>query len=115
MLSKSKEHREVFSEPLVTPFQQVKNLMDCLVRARLTNNNNNYKACYCNFKSRSSVPQMDFYRHFSAEGHHRFLEDVLVKIIDRLSFGKNRIRESFWQHKLDTFNPRGFNIKEVEI
>ena len=57
---------------------------------------------------------MDFFRHFCEEGHHGFLEDVCVKIIDKL-FGKDRIRESFWQHKLDTFTPRGLNVKEVEI
>ena len=42
------------------------------------------------------------------------LEDVRVKIIDRM-FGKDKIHESFRQLKLDTFNPRGFNVKEVEI
>ena len=66
---------------------------------------NNHKACYRKFKSGSSVPHMDFFRHFCEEGHHGFLEDVRVKIIDRLSFGKDRIRESFWQHKLDTSLP----------
>ena len=29
---------------------------------------NNYKACYCKFKPGSSVPQMDFFRHFSEDG-----------------------------------------------
>ena len=73
---------------------------------------NNNKACYHKFRSGSSVPQMDFFRHFSEGGHHRFLEDIRVKIIDRL-FGNDRIRESLWQHKLDTFTPQGLNVKEV--
>ena len=75
---------------------------------------NNYKACYRKFRLGSSVPQMEFFRHFSEEGHHGFLEDISVKIIDKLT-RKDRIRESFWQHKLDTFTPRGLNAKEVDL
>ena len=58
-------------------------------------------------------PQMDFFRHFSEEGHHGFLEDILVTIIDKL-VGGDRIRESFWQHKLDTVTPQGLNVREVD-
>ena len=75
---------------------------------------NNYKACYRKFRKGSSVPQMEFFRHFSEGGHHGFLEDISVKIIDKLT-GKDRIRESFWQHKLDTFTPRGLNAKEEDL
>ena len=57
---------------------------------------------------------MDFFRHFSEEGHHRFLEDIRVKVIDRL-FGRDRVCERFWQHKLGTFTPRGHNVREVEL
>ena len=74
---------------------------------------NNYKACYRRFRSGSSVPQMDFSRHFSEEGHHGFLEDILVTIIDKF-VGGDRIRESFWQHKLDTVTPQGLNVREVD-
>ena len=74
---------------------------------------NNYKACYRRFRSGSSVPQMDFFRHFSEEGHHGFLEDICVTIIDKL-VGGDRIRESFWQHKLDTVTPQGLNVREVD-
>ena len=45
---------------------------------------NKYKACYHRFRSGSAVPQMDFFRHFSEEGHHGFLEDICVTIIDKL-------------------------------
>ena len=61
-----------------------------------------FKACYRKFKSGYLVPQMDLFRHFSEEGHHGFLEDVRVKIIDRL-VGKDRICEIFWQLKLYAF------------
>ena len=56
---------------------------------------------------------MDFFRHLSKDGHHGFLEDIRVTIIDKL-IGGNRIRESFWQHKLDTFTPHGLNVREVD-
>ena len=48
---------------------------------------NNYKVCYHRFRSGSSVPQMDFFRHFSEEGHPGFLEDICVTIIDKLIGG----------------------------
>ena len=42
-----------------------------------------------------------------------FLEDIKVTIIDGLNeYG--RIRESFWQFKLETFAPRGLDIRLVE-
>ena len=55
----------------------------------------------------------EFFRHFSEEGHHGFVEDIRVTVIDKL-IGRDRTRESFWQHKLDTFTPRGLNVKEVD-
>ena len=39
---------------------------------------NNYKACYRKFRLGSSVPQMEFFRRFSEEGHHGFLEDIIL-------------------------------------
>ena len=45
---------------------------------------NNYKACYLKFSSSSPVSQIEFFRHFSEEGHYRFLHDIHVKIIDKL-------------------------------
>ena len=75
---------------------------------------NNYKACNRKFIGGSSgIPQADFFRHFAGKDHHGFLEDIKVIIIDRLN-GNGRIRESFWQYKLETFAPRGLNIRLVE-
>ena len=37
---------------------------------------NNYKACNRKFSQGSSVPQAEFFRHFSAEGHRGFLQDI---------------------------------------
>ena len=74
---------------------------------------NNYKACSRKFNSGASVPQVEFFRHFSEEGHHGFLKDISVKIIDRLT-GGNRMRESFWQYRLDCFAPKGLNTRQVD-
>lgn len=59
------------------------------------------------------VTQADFFRHFASVGHHGFQEDVTFQVIDRL-FGESRIRESFWQFKLDTFAPKGLNVRLVD-
>ena len=48
---------------------------------------NNYKACSRKFNSGASVPQVEFFRDFTEEGHHGFLKDISVKIIDRLTGG----------------------------
>ena len=48
---------------------------------------NNYKACYRRFRLGSSVPQMDFFRHCSGNGHNGFLEDIRFAIIDKLVRG----------------------------
>ena len=40
-------------------------------------------------------------------------KDISVKIIDRLT-GGNRMRESFWQYRLDCFAPKGLNTRQVD-
>ena len=64
-------------------------------------------------KSGSSVPQIDLFGHFSEEGHHGFVENIRVIVIDKL-IGRDRTRESFRLHKLDTFTSRGLNVEEVD-
>ena len=74
---------------------------------------NNHKACSRKFNSGASVPQVESFRHFIEEGHHEFLKDISVKIIDRLT-GGNRMWESFWQYRLDCFAPEGLNTRQVD-
>ena len=74
---------------------------------------NNYKSSSRKFTTGASVPQAEFFRHFSGEGHQGFLKDISVKIIDRLT-GGDRMRESFWQYRLDSFAPRGLNTRQVD-
>ena len=75
---------------------------------------NNYKCFSKKFDRGVSVPQRDFFQHFREEGHSGFLDDVSVRLIDRLYDG-NRRRKLFWQFELDSFVPGGLNSKEVEI
>ena len=56
------------------------------------------------------MPRADIFRHFAGEGHQGFLENIKVIIIDRL-IGNGRLRESFWQYKLNT---RSFYKKLVD-
>ena len=52
-------------------------------------------------------------RHFELAGHHGFMEDVKVQVIDRI-FGESRVREGFWQFKLDSFAPKGLHVRLVD-
>ena len=65
---------------------------------------NSYNAYHRRLMLGSSVPQIEFFRHFSGEEHHGFLEDICAKVIDRL-YGKDKIHENFWQYKVDTHAP----------
>ena len=71
MFSNSKEHREIFPEPLVTAFRRHKNLNDLLVKAGLTNNNNcDKRGCTRCEKSRCQICQFmsnsdSFYSHLA--------------------------------------------------
>ena len=50
---------------------------------------------------------LDTYRDFSV------MVGFNVQIIDRLT-GGNRMRESFWQYRLDCFAPKGLNTRQVD-
>ena len=45
--------------------------------------------------------------------HKKSCHPCSVKIIDRLT-GGNRMRESFWQYRLDCFAPKGLNTRQVD-
>ena len=50
------------------------------------------------------MPQAERFRHFTGAGHLGFLEDVSFHIIDRV-FGVSRLKEGFWQFRLQSFIP----------
>ena len=62
-----------------------------------------------------NVYQEEFHRHFNSEGHNG-MEDWKMTIIDRAeNVLELRRRESYWQHKLDTFIPNGLSERFVDI
>ena len=54
------------------------------------------------------------YAHFFGP-RHKGLDDVRVIIIDKTNIGKPTQREAFWVYKLDTFVPRGLNVRDFEF
>ena len=73
---------------------------------------NNCKVRSRKFNLGASVPQAEFFRHYTP-GHQGYLKDISVKIIDRL-MGENRMWESFWQYRLDCFAPKDLNTRQVD-
>ena len=61
------------------------------------------------------VKQEPFHSHFE-EGLHQGESDWEVRLIDQgVSVDDVRQRESYWQHKLDTFQSNGLNEREVGL
>ena len=83
---------------------------------------NNYKSQFrkyskrkqdCNPNPGKDIKQASLFEHFFSDGHHG-LDDWSFQLIDQAdSEIRLRERESFWQHKLDTFVPRGLNEREI--
>lgn len=78
---------------------------------------NNYKSQNRKFMQTGSVTsQIEFHSHFNQPGHNSFLEDATFTIIDAAPNNEQTLKkESFWQYKLDTFEPKGLNIRDVPI
>ena len=59
------------------------------------------------------IVQESFHAHFT-DGLHQGESDSEVRLIDQgVSVDDVRLRESYWQHELDTFQPNGLNEREV--
>ena len=76
---------------------------------------NNYKTCFRKFQRGEYVPQKLFHAHF-LQSCHKGMKDWDITLIEQCeSESILRQRESFWQHKLDTFIPKGLNDRTVPI
>ena len=60
-----------------------------------------------------SVAEEELFRHFTEVNRDRFLEDVVIQIIDRV-FGDSRYRKGFWKFQLNSFMPEGLNVSIVD-
>ena len=66
------------------------------------------------YPSKGNVYQEQFHRDFSSD-EHNWMEDWKINIIDRAeTFLELRLRESYWQHRLDTFISNGLNERFVD-
>ena len=76
---------------------------------------NNYKSHFSAHCKGKRVPQAGLFDHFIQDDHHG-LEDFSFQVIDRSGNHTNLLkRESFWQHRLSTFEPNGLNERAVSI
>ena len=83
---------------------------------------NNYKSQHRSFLRRreegtlavgKSVPQQALHAHF-AQDDHCGISDFIFTLIDSASDNiQARKSESFWQYKLNVFEPKGLNIRDV--
>ena len=75
---------------------------------------NNYKSCNNRHKT-TTVPQQEFHNHFDEPGHNGYLDWEITLIDQGDNENSVRKRERFWQYKLNTFLPNGFNDSEVAV
>ena len=65
-------------------------------------------------KGQRGISGEHLYAHFHEEGH-KGIEDIQVKIIDRTDVNDPTCREGFWTYKLDTFVPKGLNLRDFSF
>ena len=73
---------------------------------------NNYKNNGRNYQEYGTCMQQHLFEHFSEEGHHSFLEDVSITLIDKTDPSNSLQRENYWRSILKTVVPRGLNVED---
>ena len=73
---------------------------------------NNYKNNGPNYQEYGTCTQQHLFEHFSEEGHHSFLEDVSITLIDKTDPSNPLQRENYWRCILKTMAPWGLNIED---
>ena len=56
--------------------------------------------------------QQHLFEHFSVEGHHSFLEDVSITLIDKTDPSNSLQKENYWRSTLKAMMPWGLNVEE---
>jgi hypothetical protein len=60
------------------------------------------------------LSQLSFHQHFAGADHNGFFSDATFKLIDSAPDHTQVLKkEAFWMRKLDTYEPKGLNIREV--
>ena len=72
---------------------------------------NNYKNCQREAAQEGAPPQSFFHQHFPSEGHHCFVNDCKITVIDKTDSSDPARREFFSIKLLKTY-PLALNIEE---
>ena len=73
---------------------------------------NNHKSSVKRYgNGRRGILGEHLYAYFY-EGGHEGIKDMLVKIVDRTDVSDPTKREGFWAYKLDSFVPKGLNLRD---
>ena len=76
---------------------------------------NNYKLAHRTFIKGNTVKQASFHAHSEYDKHHG-MSDWEITLIDQVDRVNDlRRRESFWQYKLNNFQPNGLNERDVTL
>ena len=71
-----------------------------------------YKNNGCKYQEDGKCMQQYLFEHFSEEGHHSFLEDVSITLIDKTDPSNHLQRENHWRSTLKTITPWGLNVED---
>ena len=74
---------------------------------------NNYKSMARKHNAGKNVTQASFHAHFAQPDHHGMSDWQVILIDQAVDRESVRRKESFWQYKLNTFNPEGLNERDV--
>ena len=73
---------------------------------------NNHKSSLRRYeRGNLNIPGAHLYAHFGNEGHER-LRDIEIIIIDKTNITEPCNREGFWAYRLNTFIPKGLNLRD---
>ena len=73
---------------------------------------NNYKDNSRRFDTGEECMQRHFYEHFQLPGHHGFLQDTYVTLIDKTDLSASTNHEYYWRHTLKTKAPMGRSVED---
>ena len=73
---------------------------------------NNYKINGRKYQEYGTCMQQHLFEHFSEKGHHGFLEDVSITLIDKTDPSNPLQRENYWRSILKTMAPWGLNVED---
>ena len=65
-----------------------------------------------NYQQHGTCVQQQLFEHFSEYGHHSFLEDVFVTLIDKTGPSNALQRENYWRSTLKTMTPWELNFED---